>query len=394
MKNLNVGYKSQHDPDARGTYNDCGPTSIAMILNYYEGANNYTTDYVFEKTGAGKGLINFSQIGEAIEALGYNYTIEYGVSVERLKQLIDQDIPVIPLVHYGSLNSTQDKRFKGGHFFVLVGYRDDGYFVNDPNFKEEYRIHGDHHFYTKAEFEKAWNDCYLDGNPNRTIIVIHRKATNKSNGADMYPENPPHLDLNNRESMKVAVGTWVRLVKGEFVEKTEHERIVKELEEKNRELSVNEENYAEFVKHGYPTFESVEEAIKNLKEEVQKKNNEITELTKEVGNKKDLNTTLSDEIKKIEEEDSSAIGVGYEAQKQRDDILHKVDKLKVKVGLSEIATFEALDRQIDSLLKNREQIEKEAVQEYLYKRTRKLIDSFWTWLKLGFQVWRNKRGKN
>lgn len=173
-KNLSVPYSSQWDQDAKRTNNDCGPASIKMILNYF--GENVTTDQVFDLTGAGKGLISISQMKTGISKLGYTAQYVPTGSVELLKGYIDKGIPVIVLVHYGSLNSTQDKNFKGGHFFVVVGYRDDGYFVNDPNFKDEYRIHGDHHFYKKTEFEKAWNDATLDGNNPRSMIIIQPKA--------------------------------------------------------------------------------------------------------------------------------------------------------------------------------------------------------------------------
>jgi uncharacterized protein YvpB len=175
MVNLPVAYKSQHDSDASGTYNDCGPASIAMILNYY--GENLTTDDVYKKTGAGPSLITITQMLRAIMALGYNAAHKVNQSVEDLKGYLDRGLPVIALVHYGSLGATtQDKNFKGGHFFVVVGYREDGYFVNDPNFFGGLRSHGDHHFYPKAEFEKAWEDCRIDKNPVRSFIVIDKKT--------------------------------------------------------------------------------------------------------------------------------------------------------------------------------------------------------------------------
>lgn len=175
MKNLPVPYKSQWDEDAGMTNNDCGPTSIAMILNYY--GENLTTNQVFEKTGAGQGLISWPQLQKAITALGYKSTLERGGSLNRLKQLIDSNTPVIILVHYGSLNSTQDKSFKGGHFFTVVGYNADGFFVNDSNFKGTLRKDGDHHNYLNAELDKAWKDCTIDGNQPYSLLFIERKTT-------------------------------------------------------------------------------------------------------------------------------------------------------------------------------------------------------------------------
>lgn len=173
MINLKVPYKSQWDADANKTANDCGAASVAMILNYY--GENVTTNDVFDKTGAGLGLISIAQIEKAIKSFGYTTKRIVQSTPEVLKSYLDKDIPVIALVHYGSLKSTQDKNFKGGHFFVVVGYRDDGYFVNDPNFKGSLRADGDHHFYTKSEFEKAWSDASLDGNQARSFQIINRK---------------------------------------------------------------------------------------------------------------------------------------------------------------------------------------------------------------------------
>lgn len=174
-KNLPVKYKSQWDADAIQTANDCGPTSIAMILNYFEGKDTYTSDQIFALTGAGKGVISMAQMKTALDKLGYTASFLTKVSVADLKIIIDAGVPVIALVHYGSLNSVQDKLFKGGHFFVVRGYRDDGYWVNDPNFQGSFRADGDNHFYTKAEFENAWNNCHLDGNNDNQLIVINKK---------------------------------------------------------------------------------------------------------------------------------------------------------------------------------------------------------------------------
>lgn len=174
MQNLKVPYKSQWDADAGKTFNDCGPASIAMFLAY-DGVQA-TTDEVFTKTGAGQGLIDIAHMQKALNEYGYTSTFVTGQSPDKIKQLIDSDTPVIALVHYGDLKSTQDKNFKGGHFFLVVGYREDGYFVNDPNFKDKYRNDGDHHFYTKEEFEKAWGNCGVDDNPNNSLLVITRKS--------------------------------------------------------------------------------------------------------------------------------------------------------------------------------------------------------------------------
>ncbi len=180
MRNLEVKYKSQWDNDAGKTKNDCGPASIAMILNYY--GESLTTDTVFEKTEADQGLIGWDELQKAIKSFGYIPHLERNATPERIRELIDQNLPPIVLVHYGSLNSTQDKKFKGGHFFLVVGYREDGYFVNDPNFRDALRQDGDHHFYTKEEFESAWAETLQDKNQPHSLLWIERKAADPATG--------------------------------------------------------------------------------------------------------------------------------------------------------------------------------------------------------------------
>lgn len=171
-KNLPVPYRSQWDDDASGSNNDCGPASIAMVDNFFGG--KVTTDDILINLGYPKGLIGFDQMFSAIKQLGYTYTYFDDGSVEKLKGLIDQGYPVIILVHYGRLQSTQDKLFKGGHFMCVTGYRpDDSFYVNDPDFKDPFRHDGDHHVYTRDEIVNAWLDCTKDGNkPNQGIVIL------------------------------------------------------------------------------------------------------------------------------------------------------------------------------------------------------------------------------
>lgn len=174
-KNLSVPYSSQWDPDGSRSRNDCGPASIKMVLNFF--GEKYTTDQLHQKTGAGLGLISVQQMINAIKSVGYNAAFEVNVTPQRLKDLVNQGIPPIVLVKYGSLGKTrQDQVYQSGHFMTVVGYRDDGYFVNDPNFYGDFRAHGDHHFYPKADFEKAWADCWKDQNPNNSLLIIWPNA--------------------------------------------------------------------------------------------------------------------------------------------------------------------------------------------------------------------------
>ncbi len=180
-KILTIPYKSQWDNDANSSKNDCGPASLAMVLNKY--GKNVTTNEVLAKTGAGGGYVSFQQLQKVASEYGFTSRIERNRSPQRIKDLINRGIFPIVVVHYGYLSSRQNQKFKGPHIMVVVGYRDDGYFVNDPNFWGEFRSHGDHHFYKKEEFEKSWKQSTEDSNAANTLFFIQLNQ-------DFKPEPP------------------------------------------------------------------------------------------------------------------------------------------------------------------------------------------------------------
>jgi hypothetical protein len=194
-KNLLVPYKSQWDADASETRDDCGPACLSMCLDYY--GEKTTVNQVFKKTGAGKDqLITIAQLINACAA--YEYTAQYYVNktLDDIRQLIDKDTPVVVLIHYGDFSSRQDTGYAGGHFALVVGYRDDGFFVNDPDFWGNFRKDGDHHFYTKEDFIKGWGNCGKDGNPNNSYVVLHRKQAVKPT-TEVFTEQ---LELYRKQS--------------------------------------------------------------------------------------------------------------------------------------------------------------------------------------------------
>jgi len=216
-KILNIPYKSQHDADAQKSRNDCGATSLAMVLGYC--GIKVTTDEVWAKTGAGSGYINFQQLKEVAKSYGFDSRYEKNKNPQRLKDLIDQGIPPIIVLHSGYLSSRQDKKFTGAHIMVVSGYRDDGWFVKDPNFWGKYRSHGDNHFYKKDEFELAWRKSTIDKNPASCLLcIINKEMSNTYKG----------LDLTNKESMKVCVDIWKDVVDRKYIKKEECDKIKEE----------------------------------------------------------------------------------------------------------------------------------------------------------------------
>jgi len=159
-KTLNVPYKSQWDTDAYKTNNDCGPTSCAMVLNFYGGS--YTTNQVFEETGAGTGFITAIQLRKAMYTLGYVMNLTSGRKIADLKASIDRGIPVMVVLHYGYLTDNQDS-FTGAHILVVVGYDDNGIYFNDPDFYSSRREEGKQRYNKNADFDRAWQST-IDGN--------------------------------------------------------------------------------------------------------------------------------------------------------------------------------------------------------------------------------------
>lgn len=173
-------YISQWDNEANASNNDCGPASLAMVLKTY--GVSTTVNEVLNRCGGGKGYISFQQLIAAAQSYGYTASPIFNASVDQLRKLLDQGLCPIVLVQYGFLKSTQDKAFKGPHLMPVTGYRDDGFFANDPNFWGSFRQDGKNHFYTYNEFTTAWGSTTTDGNVPYSLLVV-------------YPKNKPYMPM-------------------------------------------------------------------------------------------------------------------------------------------------------------------------------------------------------
>jgi ABC-type bacteriocin/lantibiotic exporter with double-glycine peptidase domain len=80
---LSLPYKSQYDPDAGVSRNDCGPTCLAMLLNAY--GITATTDAVFRRTGASPDqYISVAQLMRVGESYGAPLEYRSGCRVGRI----------------------------------------------------------------------------------------------------------------------------------------------------------------------------------------------------------------------------------------------------------------------------------------------------------------------
>ncbi|OGC07452.1 hypothetical protein A2526_01725 [candidate division WOR-1 bacterium RIFOXYD2_FULL_36_8] len=144
-------YSDQKDvklevPNLLQGHNQCGPTSLAMILNYYgKDVSNYKNMFIGEDTvGHGPYALRNRALERGMKVYGHN-----NASIEDLVKMVDIGIPPLVLGIYGG------KQVEGGpsldnfikncnnaHWMVVTGYKKDEngkvthIYFNNPNKSE------------------------------------------------------------------------------------------------------------------------------------------------------------------------------------------------------------------------------------------------------------------
>jgi len=242
---LNLPYKSQSDPDASISRNDCGPTCLAMLINGL--GQIATTDAVFRRTGAAPDhYITMAQLMRVGES--YNVPLEYrkGLGLGHLRGYLDAGKPLIALVHYAAFSELQpgvstQSLFKGPHFVVVVGYEEDYVLVHDPLWTGERRTEGKFKKWSNAIWLQAWGRCHEDrdatgqGNPDFAAL-ISVKAVSPDAKTQISPslmrrirakaayQNLPQPDLTQPASLnsyQLALGEWGKRVVSRAVQSTD-----------------------------------------------------------------------------------------------------------------------------------------------------------------------------
>jgi len=164
---LDLAYKSQFDPDAAASRNDCGPACVAMLVNGLGIAA--TTDAVFHRTGAAAdGYVSMAQLMRAGESYGVPLDFRQGWGLAQLHAALDEARPAIALVHYGvfsALDGSTQSRFAGPHFVLVVGYDAEAVVVHDPLWTGSRRQEGAYKRWANAVWLDAWGQCHLDCDP-------------------------------------------------------------------------------------------------------------------------------------------------------------------------------------------------------------------------------------
>jgi len=231
---LNLTYKSQYDPDAAASRNDCGPACLAMLVNALGVAA--TTDAVFHRTGAtAEGYISMAQLMRAAESYKAPLEFRKGWGLAELRAMLDLVRPAIALVHYGAFSEVQpgvstQNQFKGPHFVLVVGYDDQHLVVHDPLWTGSRRNEGAFKRWPNAVFLSAWSRCHEDCdaagrcNPDQALLISVRPlnaAQRVSVPADLLRrlrakaafmgQPPPELSTPaNLNSVIMALGAWGR----------------------------------------------------------------------------------------------------------------------------------------------------------------------------------------
>lgn len=124
---LKVPYFSQRD-NASGTgYRECFSSSCAMVAAYH-GKISSDDDYNIVRAKYGDTTDSTSQV-RALRSLGLKSRFTTLATESMLKEEIDAGRPVaVGWLHYG----TPNRPTGGGHWSVIIGYDDKGYFHNDP----------------------------------------------------------------------------------------------------------------------------------------------------------------------------------------------------------------------------------------------------------------------
>ncbi len=174
MVKLPVPYRSQWDRNDAGDHStDCGPTCVAMIVNFR--GVPMTPNGVYAHIATAKGPNDFTSFTELILAaravgvqLNWRKYNEEGreVAFRNLRANLDAGNPAIALVKYHPWRQPLGNQFSGGHFVVVTGYDDQHVYLHDPLFGlwVNPADKGAHYAMPNDLFAAGWGSASADGN--------------------------------------------------------------------------------------------------------------------------------------------------------------------------------------------------------------------------------------
>lgn len=216
----------QWSPTANRYRADCGPACVAMLLALYGKLGALTVDALAAETG-----LRYSDTGLLPDALvklgkahGLALVTHSGVTLDDIKVSIMADHPVIALVAYrfitGRLDQADDNPASDGHYFVILGFDDDHFVVNDPDYWPPHVERGHETLVPIRDLDLALagdnfnSQCiFLEDVPVVDQIIAHAKQIEAlAAQLNVQPVTPPPVQAGDKIAVVVAFdgGTNVR----------------------------------------------------------------------------------------------------------------------------------------------------------------------------------------
>ncbi len=174
-KKLQIPYRSQWDKDAKDHSSDCGPTSVAMLLNGKRVA--ITPDELYSYIGVRPKFTFIPDLKNAAWGAGqltltYKRYANASQALQGLRDNIDNGHAFIALVKYKPWVKLTGNKFEFGHFLVVTGYSADHVFVHDPLFGLwAQRAKGEYFRFTNKQFLEGWGGFHYTENENFGCLI-------------------------------------------------------------------------------------------------------------------------------------------------------------------------------------------------------------------------------
>jgi hypothetical protein len=174
-KKLQIPYRSQWDKDAKDHSGDCGPTSVAMLLNGKRVA--ITPDELYTYIGVRPKFTYIPDLKNAAWGAGqltltYKTYANANQALQGLRENIDHGHAFIALVKYKPWVRLTGNQFEYGHFLVVAGYDDTHIFVHDPLFGLwAQRAKGEYFRFTNKQFLDGWGGFHYTENENFGCLI-------------------------------------------------------------------------------------------------------------------------------------------------------------------------------------------------------------------------------
>lgn len=139
MPMLPVPLVPQWSATANRYVNDCGVACVAMLLSYYGKLQGQTVDGLARETALSLADVGLTPLQLAVLGARHHLPLAVAndVTLDQLRAEIDAGRPVIALIAYryilGRLDQADNVPGKDLHFFVVLGYDDSHFVINDPD---------------------------------------------------------------------------------------------------------------------------------------------------------------------------------------------------------------------------------------------------------------------